>query len=131
MDILIPAIKKKIQSSIIDSIRRKEYHHASREISDVLVAFYASIPEKNRVSYGIVYTIKVLSEYLYKQLTRTGGPVYEVAGTIYEESDDTKLKCVALGIMSFYGLGDLKKAPPLKNSTKSVLCLIRLPPILN
>jgi 3-methyladenine DNA glycosylase AlkC len=109
MNILTPAIKKKIQSGIIDSIMRKEYHQASREISDVLVELYACIPDKNRISYGIVYTIKVLSEYQYTQLARTGVSVYEVAGTIYEESHDTKPKCVALGIMSFYGLGDLKK----------------------
>jgi len=109
MNILTPTIEKKILSGIIDGIMRKEYHQAAREISDVLVELYQSIPDKNRVSYGIVYTIKVLSEYLYTQLVRTGTPVYEVADAIFQESDDTKPKCVALGIMSFYGLGCLEE----------------------
>ena len=109
MKILTPAITKRVQSGIIDSIRRREYYRASQEISNVLIELYANIPEKNRVSYGIVYTIKVLSEYLYTQLTRIGAPVYEVAVTLFQESNDTKAKCVALGIMSFYGLGSLKE----------------------
>lgn len=109
MKILTPAIIKRVQSGIIDSITRREYYRASQEISSVLTELYANIPEKNRVSYGIVYTIKVLSEYLYTQLTRIGAPVYEVAGTLFEESADTKAKSVALGIMSFYGLGSLKE----------------------
>ena len=108
MNIMTLAIEKKIQSHIIDNIRRNEYHQASREISDILDELYANIPEKNRISYGMVYTIKVLSEYLYSQLKRDGLPVFEIASTIYEESDATKVKCVALGILSFYGLEDLK-----------------------
>lgn len=110
MKVLTPAIAARVQSGIIDGITRREYHRASQEISNVLIELYANIPEKNRASYGIVYTIKVLSEYLYTQLTRIGAPVYEVAGTLFQESNDTKPKCVALGIMSFYGLSSLKEA---------------------
>ena len=110
MKILTPAIAERVQSGIIDGITRREYHRASQEISNVLIELHASIPEKNRISYGIVYTIKVLSEYLYTQLTRIGAPVYEVAGTLFQESNETKPKCVALGIISFYGLGSLKEA---------------------
>jgi 3-methyladenine DNA glycosylase AlkC len=108
MNILTPAIKEKIQAGILDSITRKEYHQASRQISDVLAELYASIPDRNRVSHGTVYTIKVLSEYLYTQLIRAGVPVFEAAAALYSMSEDTKPKCVALGIMSFYGLGDLE-----------------------
>ncbi len=109
MKILTPAIAARIHSGIIDSIVGRQYYRASQEISKVLIELHASIPKENRVSYGIVYTIKVLSEYLYTQLTRIGAPVYEIAGTIFQESNDTKPKCVALGMMSFYGLGSLKE----------------------
>jgi hypothetical protein len=84
MNLLTPAIEEKVQSSIIDSIGRKEYHQASRQISEILVELHASIPDKKRVSYGIVYTIKVLGEYLYTQLARTGAPIHEVAGVLSE-----------------------------------------------
>jgi hypothetical protein len=109
MNILTPAIKKRIQSGIIENIARRAYHQVSRQISDILGELYAGIPDKNRASYGIVYTIKVLSEYLYTQLAQTGAPVQEVAAAIYAESDDRKPKFVALGIMSFLGLGSLKR----------------------
>jgi len=108
MNILTPAIEEKVQSGIIDGMMRGEYHHASRQIPDVLVELHANIPDKKRVSYGIVHTIKILSEYLYTLLAEAGAPIYEVAGALYDASEDTKPKCVALGIMSFYGLGDPK-----------------------
>jgi 3-methyladenine DNA glycosylase AlkC len=108
MNILTPEIKEKVQSGILDAITRKEYDQASRQISEVLAELYASIPDKNRVSYGTVYTIKVLSQYLYTQLARAGAPVYEVAGAMVKESADIKPRCVALGIISFYGLADLE-----------------------
>ena len=106
--ILTSTITERVQSGIIASITRREYNRASQEISNVLIELYANIPEKNRVSYGIVHTIKVLSEHLYTQLTRIGAPVCEVAATLFQQSNDTKPKCVALGMMSFYGLGSLE-----------------------
>jgi len=108
MNILTPAIQKRIQCGVIESITRREYLQASRAISETLDELYTNIPDKNRVSYGIVYTIKVLSQHLYIQLTQTGAPVQEVAGAIFQESDDTKPKFVALGIMSSLGHSSLK-----------------------
>jgi len=107
MNLITQPIQKKIQSCIIDNIRRNDYYQASRGISDILDELYAGIPEKNRISYGVVYTIKVLSENLYTQLKRDGLPVYETAGTMYDEGDASRVKCVALGIISFYGLEEL------------------------
>jgi 3-methyladenine DNA glycosylase AlkC len=109
MNILTPDIEKKVESGIIDRVVQGQYHQASLRISDILGELYASIPDNKRVSYGVVYTIKVLSEYLYTRLAQIGAPVYKVASAIYEASDDTKPKCVALGIMSFYGLNALEE----------------------
>ena len=90
MNLLTPVIEEKVQSGIIAAIGRKEYHKAPRQISEILVELHASIPDQKRVSFGIVYTIKVLSEYLYTNLARTGAPIREVGGVLFEESDDTK-----------------------------------------
>jgi 3-methyladenine DNA glycosylase AlkC len=109
MNILTPDIEKKIESGIIARVVQKQYHQASRRISDILSELYASIPDRNRISYGIVYTVKILSEYLYTRLAQMGAPVYELASALYEQSDDTKPKCVALGMLSFYGLDALEE----------------------
>jgi hypothetical protein len=108
MNLLTPVIEEKAQSGIIDRIGRTEYHEACRHISEILVELHANIPDKKRASYGIVNTIKILGAYLYTQLARTGAPIHEVAGIVFEESDDSRPRCVALAIMSFYGLGDLE-----------------------
>jgi 3-methyladenine DNA glycosylase AlkC len=112
MNILTPAIKDKIQSAVFDNMMRGQYQQASRGISHALLELHAGIPEEKRVSFGIVYAVKVLSEYLYTELARTGAPLYEIASKIFTESEDTKPKCVALGMMSLYGLEDYRKTLP-------------------
>jgi 3-methyladenine DNA glycosylase AlkC len=104
MDILTPTIQQKAQPGILDDIARGEHRQASRQISVILAELHANIPDRKRVSYGIVYTIKILSEYLHTQLARAGAPVYDVAAALYEASDDAKPRSVALGILSFHGL---------------------------
>jgi 3-methyladenine DNA glycosylase AlkC len=110
MNLLTPEIEGRVQSGIIAAIAQEEYRQASRQIPGILVELYASIPDQKCVSYGIVYAIKVLGQTLYLQLARAGAPIREAAGVLFEVSDETRAKCVALGIMSFYGLGDLEPA---------------------
>jgi len=109
MNIFTHAIKKKIQSGIIGSIMRREYDLAIRNISSVLDQLYNSIPDSKRISYGRVYTIKVLSEHLYTRLTEMDAPIFQIAAGIFEKSGDSKATGVSLGILSFYALGDYEK----------------------
>jgi 3-methyladenine DNA glycosylase AlkC len=117
MKILDDEIEKKIQNDIIDSVLQKEYDLAIRSISIILGELYASIPDTKRISYGRVYTIKVLSEYLYTHLVEIGAPVYQIASSVFKKSNDFKGKGVSLGVLSFYGLGNYKKVLPYFESS--------------
>ncbi len=108
MNIMTPEIEQKVRSGIISSIVRREYRQAPQQLSEILAELYAGIPDRDRASHGIVYTVKVLSQYLYAQLAQTGLPVQEIASVIYAQSNDAKPRFVALGIMSFSGPGGLK-----------------------
>ncbi len=88
----------------------------SGSISDILDELYRSIPDSKRISYGRVYTIKLLSEYLYDRLVELDAAVYEIASRILEGSEDFRCKGVGLGMLSFYGLGDYNR-----NSTVWIL----------
>nr|MDO8081244.1 hypothetical protein [Candidatus Freyarchaeota archaeon] len=112
MKILSDKIEKKIQKDIIKVVLKKEYDSAIRNIADIHDELYANIPDKKRISYGRVHTIKVLSEYLYTRFVEIGAPVYQIASSIFERSDDYKSKSVSLGILSFYGVEDYKKVLP-------------------
>ncbi len=112
MEILNDKLQKKIQSDIINIILQKEYGLAIRNISKTIDELYANIPDNKRISYGIVHTIKALSEYLYTHFTKMDAPVYQIASSIFRMSDDFKSKGVALGILSFHGLGDYKGVLP-------------------
>ena len=112
MKLLTTEIEKKIHRDIIKSLLREEYDSAIRNISEILDELYANIPDNKRISYGIVHTIKVLSEHLYARLTVIDAPVHQIASSVFESSEDVKTRGVSLGILSFYGLGDYKKTLP-------------------
>jgi 3-methyladenine DNA glycosylase AlkC len=108
VNVMTPAIVETIRSSIIAGTRRREYDRIPPQISAVLAELHAGIPDTKRTSYGIVYTVRLLSQYLYTQLAQTGAPVQKVANAIYAQSVDTKPRSVALGMMSFLGPDGLK-----------------------
>jgi 3-methyladenine DNA glycosylase AlkC len=112
MNILNAGVERKIQKDIIDSLLQGEYALAMERISPIVDELYANIPDNKRISYGIVHVVKTLSEYLYTHLVEMDAPVCQVASHIFEESADFESKGISLGILSYYGLGDYKKALP-------------------
>jgi 3-methyladenine DNA glycosylase AlkC len=65
-----------------------------------------------RTSHGIVYTVKVLSEHLYKELEARREPVLEIARQICDEGNDSNSRMVGLGVLSFCGLSDFTSVAP-------------------
>lgn len=116
LKILTDEVEIKIRNGIIADMSEREYDLASHHIVDVLDDLYANIPDGKRVSYGRVYTIKVLGKYLFSKLTEAGASVLEIASTIFEKSDDHWSKGVALEILSFYGMEDHEKVLPFFES---------------
>ena len=112
MNILTPEVETRIQSDIINLALQGEYDLARGNIIQVIDELYANIPDNKRISYGIVHVVKTLSEYLYTHLVEIDAPVYLIASHMFKKSDDFKGKGVSLGMLSFYGLGDYKRALP-------------------
>jgi 3-methyladenine DNA glycosylase AlkC len=112
MEILNDEIKLRIESDIIAVALREEYDTAISGILGVLDELHDRIPESKRISYGRVYTVKVLSEHLYHRLEEINAPVFEIATNLYAKSGDYKGKGTALGILSFYALKDHEKTLP-------------------
>ena len=117
MNILNAGVERKIQKDIIDPLLQGKYALAMERISPIIDELYANIPDNKRISYGIVHVVKTLSEYLYTHLVEIDAPVYRIASHMFDESDDSKSKGVSLGILSYCGLGDYKKALPYFEST--------------
>ncbi len=118
MNVLNNRIEKKIQNDIIKVVLQEEYDSALKNIGETLDELYANIPGNKRISYGKVYTIKVLAEYLYTHFAGMDAPinVYEIASNIFNKSEDFRSKGVSLGMLSFYGLGNYKKVLPFFES---------------
>jgi 3-methyladenine DNA glycosylase AlkC len=112
MDILNPEIKIKIQELVIRPALEDRYDPAANNIPGIQRALHENIPEAKRISYGRVYTIKVLSQYIYAQLIEDNVDAYAIASHIFKESEDFTSRGVALGMLSLYGLDNYQKVLP-------------------
>jgi len=114
VNILTDKLEKRIKTDILGNLLKTEYGLAVNNINGILKALHENIPDNKRISYGKVYTVRVLSEYLYKCLFQMQAPVYEIAKNIFQKNGFHESKCVALGLFSSYGLENI-------NNYKNVL----------
>jgi 3-methyladenine DNA glycosylase AlkC len=112
MELLNDKLTEKIKNDIIDRMLQGDYDSAISNISSILSRLHDNIPDKKRISYGIVHTIKILSEHLYARLIDTEKPVLSIACEIFDRSSDPGVKGVAIGMLSYYGLSDYKAVLP-------------------
>jgi 3-methyladenine DNA glycosylase AlkC len=112
MELLNDKLTGEIKSDIIDRLLQGDYDSSISGISRILGRMYDNIPDNKRISYGIVHTIKILSEHLYICLADADAPVLRIAAAIFDASSDPSVKGVALGMMSYYGLSDYKAVLP-------------------
>ena len=116
MRILTDEVETKIWNGIIGDISQREYSSAVQNVLSVLDDLYANIPDAKRSSYGRVYTVKVLSKYLFSRLTEMDASVFEIASNMFVKSDDFRSKGVALGVLSFHGIGNHERVLPFFES---------------
>ena len=119
MQIINYDVERKIQDDIIINVLQGKYASAIKNVLDVLEVLYDSIPEDKRISFGRVYTIQVLSRYLFSSFVEKGANIYEIGATLFERSEDFRVKGIALGILSFYGIDDYKKVLPFFEDSAS------------
>ena len=119
MQILTHDIETKIQQDIIANVLQNKHALATKRVADVLKELYGNIPENKRISFGIVYTVQVLSKYLFSRLVEMNAEVYEISTALFEESRDFRSRGVALGILSFYGVDDYRTVLPFFEASAS------------
>ncbi|MFW9830351.1 MAG: hypothetical protein ACFFD8_01045 [Candidatus Thorarchaeota archaeon] len=104
MKILDRQLERMIAEDILAAISQGNYNSASEAIRQVLEILYTKIPDARRTSYGRVFTIKVLSEYLFRQLNTPEYELFENASILFNECRENWCKGVALGVLSLFGL---------------------------
>lgn len=119
MQIINNDLKTKIKNDIVDNTLQGKYAQAISRVSNVLGELYDNIPENKRVSFGRVYTVQVLSKYLFSCLVELDSNVFETGKAMFEKSEDFQTKGVALGILSFYGIEDYEKVLPYFEASAS------------
>jgi hypothetical protein len=83
LQIINQGIKTKIQRDIIANIIQGKYAPATKYVRDVLDELYENIPENKRISFGRVYTVQVLTRYLFSSLVEMGANVYEIGTMLF------------------------------------------------
>ena len=106
MNILTHDIKKLIDRSILGNIRRNQYDPVLKNLPPILDRLYAGIPANKRISFGIVHTLDVLTQYLYENLE--GHFLFPAGITLFEKGGEFKNRAVGLGLLSYHGLTDYR-----------------------
>jgi len=109
MNLITNEIKESIDKNIKKNLLLKKYDIAIINISQIIDDLYKNIPDNKRISYGRVYTIKILSKYVYKELIKLDNYEFEISSTLFVKSNEFKSRGVALGMLSYYGISDYQK----------------------
>jgi 3-methyladenine DNA glycosylase AlkC len=112
MKLLNLNIEKNIDKKIVENIIKKKYNIAVKNISSMFDKLYKKIPDKKRISYGRVYIVKIMAQYIYQKLSESKSGNFEVAVDLYEKTKDFKSRGVSLGVISFYGMENPKRILP-------------------
>ncbi len=112
MKLLNEEIKRRIDDLIVKSLQCKEYGLAADAILRAVDDIHANIPDNKRVSYGIVYAIKALSEYLYGRLVQVDVAILPAVSHMLRASADAKCRGVSLGLLSFHGVDNPRSVLP-------------------
>jgi len=112
VDLLSAKAIENIRLGILEPLQKNMYTGVSENISAMLEALYARIPDNRRISCGRVYTVKLLCRHIHEALTRAGAPVFSVASGLWERCADVRARGVCLGLLSHHGLRDLRSVLP-------------------
>lgn len=107
MKLLTPALKQRVQRDILPPLAAGQFLKAAESVERLLAVLYGSIPEKKRISYGRVYTIKILAKELFDRIESIGEGTYTQASGLFEADQVSwQVRGTALGILSHCGCRD-------------------------
>lgn len=106
MNLLTDDIERTIDDCIIQPLLTEKYATPARHIPNVLAALYANIPEKQRISYGKVHTVKILAENVYAHLHKQNAPTRVIAAALFDTPAEYRTTCVAIGILSLWAVDE-------------------------
>jgi len=106
VNLLTPAIEATIATDIVPALLAGQFQAATETIKATLIRLYESIPDNKRISYGRVYTIKILSQNLHQRLVQNPAPILPIAATLFKQGTDFWSAGVSLELISRCGLED-------------------------
>ena len=101
MNLIDQNIETDIQNQIIDPMIFGDIDKSIKGIEVILKKIYDLIPDNKRISYGRVYTVKVLSKYLFEK-----SPDLENTKNIFDSTSNWYAKATTLGVLSYFALED-------------------------
>ena len=109
MKLITKNIEKKVLITILTALKENNYMQAVESLPIALDAMYNKIPDKKRISYGRVYTIRTLTDYLYRQILENDLPLFNTARIIFNNSPEHRCIGVGLGLFAAAGIRDFSK----------------------
>lgn len=109
MQLITNEIEKSIHELLTNINKKSDGLKSATQINSIIDKMYALIPENKRISYGIVHTVKLLSDTIFAICNEKKIRPFTFAKQVFESSTEYKSQSVALGIITNYGLKNHKK----------------------
>ena len=113
MELFTDSALETLDREVFGVIEKKEWRRLDAGIISVIGMLYDAIPEHKRISYGIVHTVKLMSQTIAQRLQSDPESMYETGARCFENASDFKSRMVGLGLISIVGLSDYRKALPV------------------
>jgi len=101
MNLITEPVEEVILSEIINPLNENNIGSVETGIENILQRMYGLIPENKRISYGRVYTVKVLSKYLFDNKVDV-----EKIKVLFNKTDNWYVKSTTLGILSHFAVNN-------------------------
>ncbi len=103
--------RAQIRNELLATFQNEDYQSADSQISTLLDDLYNRIPQNRRISYGRVHTIRILAEAIYDTMQAQEMDILPSIGRLFDRSSEYRVRGVALGILSLYGLESFEEVP--------------------
>jgi len=100
MEIFDQSMKEKLDHLVVRPFLAEDIESSIQGVGESSDILYSRIPENKRGSYGIVFVIETISNYLFTELE--GKDLLRLLPKIFERAGDHRVRGVTLGLMANY-----------------------------
>ena len=104
---------QKIKHNLIPLLQNQQFAAGAKSTEEWCDRLYATIPDSKRISYGIVFVICSLGEFVYAEISKKDVPLLTVCAALCAGEGNFKAKAPGLYLSSCYVMWNYEAVLPI------------------